>query len=133
MECKKCGKTIIGSPQRYCSACKRKLRASSKNSETTNENICEPVQTERMSIETFRRTKEIKVEEVMIEEKEKIIENEKKISKQEEKVLKKEEIKREKKSKVFTLGYFLFIIIIMLAVLAGSYMLGIAIGPYLPI
>lgn len=86
MNCKRCGKEIVGEIQRYCNECKREVRGE------------EPVKT--LEKEAYRET----------------------ISK-----------KKEKKHRIFSLGYILLVIFIIALTFLASCVVGFAIGPVLPI
>nr|WP_302598636.1 hypothetical protein [uncultured Cellulosilyticum sp.] len=108
MNCKRCGKEIVGEIQRYCNECKREVRGE------------EPVKT--LEKEAYRETISKKEEKMVCEE---IVSP----------PAKEEEVsqKKEKKHRIFSLGYILLVIFIIALTFLASCVVGFAIGPVLPI
>lgn len=124
MNCKRCGNEIIGEIQRYCNECKKELNGEPKEKKGftkifRKENKVEETKTE--PVETVKQ-EEVRQAEV------------KKTEMKQEKV-KQEEIKEVeekcKRSLLATIGYILFVIVIMAVVFLGSIMIGFSIGPFL--
>ena len=124
MNCKRCGNEIVGEIQRYCNDCKRELNGEPREKKGftkifRKENKVEETKTE--PVETVKQ-EEVRQAEV------------KKTEMKQEKV-KQEEIKEVeekcKRSLLATIGYILFVIVIMAVVFLGSIMIGFSIGPFL--
>lgn len=119
MNCKRCGKEIIGDIQRYCNDCKRELRGE------------EPVKLHRSP------DKEAVLEKALNEKVEKEVKIE--VKKEVEKEIHTEEMieekgkKKEKKHRIFSFGYILLVLFIIIITFLVSCMAGFAMGPILPL
>lgn len=123
MNCKRCGKEIVGEIQRYCNDCKRELKGQSRVDETSK--------TQRDS-KKVELAKQIKEQPGKFSKELKQVEQTKKT----EKALNdnvQTENKKEKKSRIFSFGYVLLIIVMMLVAFLISVVIGFSIGPVLPI
>lgn len=114
MNCKRCGKEIIGDIQRYCNDCKRELRGE------------EPIKTNRSADKEKVLNEEKAVKEESLEQE---IVKETHTEEIPEKTVKK----KEKKSRIFSFGYILLVLFIIIITFLVSCMAGFAMGPILPL
>lgn len=107
MNCKRCGKEIVGEIQRYCNECKRELRGE------------EPLMpTNSLEEEKYKEVQAI---------------NESKEEVPQEVIQDEISPKKEKKHRIFSFGYILLVIFIIILTFLASCVVGFSLGPVLPI
>lgn len=134
MNCKRCGNEIVGEIQRYCNDCKRELNGEPREKKGFTKKFRKENKVEETKTEPVETVKQVEVKQTQIKQEE-VKQTEVKQSEMKQEKVKQEETKqveeKRKRSLLATIGYILFVIVIMAVVFLGSIMIGFSIGPFL--